>query len=265
MKQLFLSKDWFTVRFRIKRSVRRHMFIFPFLGGLIVYWTLHTVDEFKHQVQEVDVMIDSADNFFRIDTLGHTVLGSLTSITQRIQPSFSEMGSEHLVSYEQYSLMFDRVVTNSFALRAFEESIHAIKRVDDNLPLHSQSEYVKDSISKAEANVRKAKANNDKAMDKYFRVPVRRIGNWTGVRAADFHSLEFQYSLLASEAQSLQSDVQEAVNLTLIEGEWAREVLKYRYRWFSRLSYLLYLIGMGLTLTGKIWASDDQEGTGEAA
>lgn len=265
MKQLVLSRDWLTVRLRIKRSIRHFRFLLPFLGGLIVYWTLHAVDELKHQVQEVDVMSDSAENFFRVDTLGHTVLASITSVAQRMQPGVQQIGRENLVPYEQYSLMFDRLVTNSFALRSFEESIHAIKRVDDSLPLHSQSEYAKDSMARAEASIQKAKAHNDEAMKIYFGAPVQTIGQWNGVRATDFHKIEFQYSLIASEAQRIQSDVQEAISVTLNECEWTRKVLKYRYKQFSRLSYLLYLIGMGFTLTGKMWSSDEQEDMGEAA
>jgi hypothetical protein len=242
-EQLALNKDWIPREARLKIFFGKHRRLVTFIGALIVFVTFVIKDGLREQLKDLVSSIDSAESVFAIRNDTATTAMWL----QRLQEQVDWIAEKIKLKGTSYSGdMVERMHSSLEIINEVHESLDVslgnISQLLEKVPGQQQNEKKHKEI---EDRLRDLREQREALLMIFTREPM---------------SILWKIAPLLSETQKASDDTRQFAKDVLAEATKERKQRERVVNATTWTSYVLYTLGWGLGLAGRVYGVDGVEG-----
>jgi DNA-binding transcriptional MerR regulator len=239
-KQLALAEDWVPRDVLIKDFVVRHHRTLTFIGALVVFVTFVVKDGLREQLKDLVSSISTAESVFAIRNDTSTT----TMWLQRLQEQVDWVAEK--IKLKGTSFSGDMVEKLHSSLEITNEmheslgvSLENISTLIEKVPGQLQH---KKQYEELEVKLKELREKHDALLQVFTREPM---------------AITWTIAPLLSETQAASDDTRSLAKDVLSAATGARKRREAVVNAATWLSYLLYTLGWGLSLVGRLYGAED--------
>lgn len=242
-EQLALNKDWIPREARVKVFFVQHRRLLTFAGALIVFVTFIVKDGLREQLKDLVSSIDSAESVFAIRNDTATTAMWL----QRLQEQVDWIAEKIKLKGTSYSGdMVERLHSSLEIINEVHESLAVsldnISQLLEKVPGQQQSEKKHKEL---EERLKDLREQRDALLLIFGREPM---------------SILWKIAPLLNETQKASDDTRQLAKDVLAEATKKRKAREKIVNTTTWASYVLYTLGWGLGLAGRVYGAGDLGG-----
>lgn len=242
-KQLALNGDWIPREARFKIFFVKHRRLMTFTGALIVFVTFVVKDGLREQLKDLVSSIDSAENVFAIRNDTATTATWL----QRLQEQVDWIAEKIKLKGTSYSGDMVERMHSSFEItnemhESLAVSLDNISQLLEKVPGQQQNEKKHKEI---EDRLRDLREQREALLTIFTREPM---------------SILWKIAPLLNETEKASDDTRQLAKDVLAEAAKERKQREKIVNVTTWTSYVLYILGWGLGLAGRVYGVGGIEG-----
>lgn len=231
-----------TVAEKVVGTLKRRHQLLTFIGALMVFFTFVVKEGLRDQVKDVADSIGTADQSYVVRTDINTIRDVLTETNDYLfamakgEVRKSKGGSETL----RVGILFDEA-------GVYRTALDNMARLLEKLPQNLQSQY-----SNEFNDLRKDEA----AYYDLIQSTVGELPMWEHDRTGDLRHARLDLDDLTTRSIDLHLRINSLAAGLRTSADKFRTYVEQRYRLYSWVSYVLFGVGWGLALLGKLIGVD---------
>ena len=262
MRQLLLSNDWMSWWDRAKWVLRKKVSIIPFVGGLIISAALHVNAHLNEQLQQAESIARSAESLRDSARFGYASLTGIRATLHQVAGR-SAPDQQGLVSYKEVEGLYDESTLTTTELKALEENLQEVEALADQIPGRPAAELERKRYVDLRNDLADAKKQNDDERQCLSRIERRNVAGVQMVALRDVQHFQDLYVIRELHPLIGENGVEMEAEVLLINANGWKKLLEIKKRMlYGPVTYLLYGVGMILTLSGKLFGSDKNSAEG---